>query len=267
MPRSPKAPDPSLAKRFLYYLDTVFRGNQSVMAERLGCSQAVISKIKTGRQPPGQQLLSALARHPKINPAWLLTGEGEPLLAAPDDDGGWPVPISRHILPGPLDHHRRELPGHSIPVAGSLFQGSRYFLEISVGMPVIAQADEQFKPGDLLLIETEVAGWLHAPASLAGKLVSVWDAEKRQVMLGRATYQSATTENPPALSVRAYGPNNVSCRVPVPKMPDADAEAKDQSVGKLRRRVQVDAAVNAGTGEDLVEVELIGVAMFLWRGL
>ena len=102
MPRSRKQPDTTLAKRFLYYLDTVFRGNQSMMAQQLGCSQAVISKIKTGRQPPGQRLLSALARHPKINPAWLLTGEGQPLLCG---DGRLACrrlarssPVARHVL-------------------------------------------------------------------------------------------------------------------------------------------------------------------------
>ena len=80
----------------------------------------MLSKIATGEQSPGRRLLEAIASHPKVNPAWLLSGEGTPLLAEKPNvpTEGWPVKIASKLLPGPLDQHRRLLLDDTFPVAG-----------------------------------------------------------------------------------------------------------------------------------------------------
>jgi transcriptional regulator with XRE-family HTH domain len=84
-----KVEDPemdALAERFLYYLDYAYFGSQSIMANHLGCSQAAISSIRHGRSRPGHKTLPKLANQPFVNPTWLMTGRGNPLLLDPPEE-------------------------------------------------------------------------------------------------------------------------------------------------------------------------------------
>ena len=94
-------------------------------AQRL---RTLIYRIVSGEQPPGRQMLSALADHPKGNPAWLLSGSGEPLLAERDDgvSGGWLLPIAREPLPGAPEDHRDRLSDDKFPVPGSFYRSTPY---------------------------------------------------------------------------------------------------------------------------------------------
>ena len=90
------------SERVVWLLETVWEGNRSEMARAVGCSHVVLSKIANGHQEVGRQLLSAIASHSKVSPAWLLGGEGEPLLAESEatPSEGWPLPIAKQLLPG-----------------------------------------------------------------------------------------------------------------------------------------------------------------------
>src|SRR5947209_10271760 len=81
------APDWSTpSARVKWLLDSRFRGNRSAFAEAVGVSHTLIGKVAAG-QAPGRKLLTAIAQSLSVNPAWLLTGEGQPYLTAPDLGG------------------------------------------------------------------------------------------------------------------------------------------------------------------------------------
>jgi transcriptional regulator with XRE-family HTH domain len=149
------------AGRLRYFFEVLFESNQSRMAESLGCSQAVISKILLGQQQPGARVLSALAGYPRVNPAWLLTGDGEPLLAnRPDDaDGGWLLPIAHAPLPGAPQEHKELMSGDYYSVAGSHHRPSRYWLPVGPADPITRDRTSKVAAGDLLLMESDASHW------------------------------------------------------------------------------------------------------------
>lgn len=73
--RAAKDADP-LNKRFIRALDAL--GHSGYTACRvLGTSQAVISNIRCGKNPPNVRLVQRLLkRHPRVSADWLLLGKG-----------------------------------------------------------------------------------------------------------------------------------------------------------------------------------------------
>lgn len=101
--------DSTAADRIRWLLTTVWQGNRSEMARAAGVSHAVIVRVASGEQNPGRRLLQAIAAVPKVNPGWLLAGQGAPLLSVSTEGpaDGWPVPVTSTLLPGPVEEHLR----------------------------------------------------------------------------------------------------------------------------------------------------------------
>ena len=120
-------PEATLGDRVTWLLDHVWNGNRSEMARAIGVTHSVLTKVAAGQQNPGRRLLDAVASHPKISPAWLLTGQGEPLVAVSPETptGGWPVPIFRQLLSGSLEQNRSLSTGEYFPLPGGLFRQTR----------------------------------------------------------------------------------------------------------------------------------------------
>jgi hypothetical protein len=136
------------------------------MARYIGVSHTSINRVVSGERRPGRSLLRAICEHPKVNATWLLTGQGEPLLAEREETGtaGWVLPIARKPLLGPPGQNRRLLTGDTFAIPVSFYRDSRYWLEVQPGDPALRDAGERVKPGDLLLMETDASFWqdLHA---------------------------------------------------------------------------------------------------------
>lgn len=165
----------SSADRLLFVLKTLYAGNQSRLAADLGCSQAVISKIAAGKQQPGARLLQALAAHPKVNPAWVLTGEGEPLLAEAQrgELQGWPVPVATCLLPGPPAAHRDLLTARVEYVPGVIYRETIYAVEAAACQPAGADPAERMLPSDLVIIDADPNRWATNSQMLHNKLCAV----------------------------------------------------------------------------------------------
>jgi hypothetical protein len=184
---SAPGPDSTPSERVNWLLDHVWSGNRSAMARDVGVTHSVLGKIATGQQNAGRRLLGAIASHPKVSPAWLLAGQGEPLLAASPDTptAGWPVPIFRQLLTGTPDQNRDLWSGESFPLAGSLFRPTRYWMEVVPSEPVVNHPFMHIRPYDLLLMETDPVWWktedmvdqricaIKLPGSAAAKLGQV----------------------------------------------------------------------------------------------
>ena len=77
----------TIRERIGHLLHLRWAGNQSDMATAVKCSQAALSRIVRGKQPPGKCVLKKLLAHPEICEDWLLRGEGEPLRPAGAAEG------------------------------------------------------------------------------------------------------------------------------------------------------------------------------------
>ena len=185
------------AERVVWLLESVWGGNRSAMARDVGCSHSVLSKIAAGYQSPGRRLLTDIAAHPKVNPAWLLGGEGEPMLAlrpdAPAD--GWPVPISKHLLPSSPDKDRSLLSGEHFPTAGAFYRSTRYWYDVQKNEPIVRDTASKIDAGDLLLMETD-PNWRRSCARVEDKTCVLWLNEDHDARLGlgRVIYDPGSAE-------------------------------------------------------------------------
>ena len=111
-------------------------------------------------------------------------------------------------------------------------------------MAIVAEADEQVRPGDLVLIREPSRRMAGEPGKPDGKLVSVRESEKRLVMLGRAIYQAQFPQELPSLSVRAFGVGSLLCRVNLP------VASSTGHLGERQNHEQVPAVDPSGEAED-----------------
>ena len=193
------------AERITWLLNTVWGGNRSEMARAVGVTHSVLTKVASGQQGPGRRLMAAIASHPKINPGWLLSGEGEPLVADSREGRaeGWAVPIAVEPLPGPLDQHRDQLSAEFFPTAGAFYRATRYWLRVSAGEPALNDKTSGVHEGDLLLIETDPAAW-KLPESVDGKLCLVRLPASKRVELAKAEWTQNSEDEPEALTVDTF---------------------------------------------------------------
>ena len=154
----------TIGERVEWLLKVIWDGNRSEMARKVGCSQSVISKVVAGTQGVGGKLLADIAAHPKVNPRWLISGIGEPLLASGEAAaGGLVLPIARQPLSGEPDEHRDELSEQTFPVPAAYYRRTRYWLAIERGAPVLNDPAEHIDVGDMLLIEAAREWCKHMP--------------------------------------------------------------------------------------------------------
>jgi hypothetical protein len=133
----------------------LWEGNQARMADGLGVSPPVISRVLAGQQQPTGKLLAALAGRADINLRWVLTGEGEPVLEPGMGPGrGRFLPVVDGLLTGPPGEQPHLLSGTSYPVAEAFYSASSYWYRIPAGARVIA-SDEMIAVGDKLLMESD----------------------------------------------------------------------------------------------------------------
>jgi len=191
--RKPAVDD--VAERFVFLLDAIWQGNRSSMSAEIGCSQAAISQIATGKRPPGRRLLTLVSGHPKVNPAWLLTGSGEPLLAARGDvpSEGWPLPVVKDPLPGLPSDYKTLLTGFTFPAAGAWAAPSRYWLEVQPGDAFTTEKGSNLSPLDFLLIETNTTNYLRDRRQLCGRIGIVNSGTTEDQQLTRIRFSDDET--------------------------------------------------------------------------
>ena len=142
-----------IAQRFELLFKTLFRGNQSLMADAIDCSQAVVSQILSKKHAPGRRVLELLADHPRVNPAWLYFGEGQPLVAEKKEGlVDFAYPVLKLPLPGPAPLYGNRLTGETFAAVGMPVWMGAYWLEIQPGDSILNEENAHLLPCDLLLI-------------------------------------------------------------------------------------------------------------------
>lgn len=214
-----------------WYLRKLWLGSQTKMARDTGLSQAAISKVVLGRRNPGRQFLLAVAGHPLVNGAWLLSGVGEPLLQSGGESGAGELmlPLVTRLLPGPVDQLRDRLSEAFVPVLRGDFAATRYWYRISHD----DQVDDRLIAGDILLVETD-RSWLRRPERLKDVWCAVVPAPEAKPRLGWVDKYKAemgvivrpwsepASSNAPRVTPRVDLPRRALKRKPVPAN-DVDA--------------------------------------------
>jgi hypothetical protein len=177
------------------------------MAEAISVSHTVVNKIASKTREPGRRLLAAIGQHPKINPAWLLTGQGAPLLEAADDARDKPVPVARQLLPGSPQQYADLMSGDALD-HGHLFLPTQYWLRLQPGQPLLEDPEYGFLLNDLLLLETDrrrfpgvqsLHGWL-----CVVRLPAVEPGKEPVLKLGAVDYHQASPGEPEKLEVDTF---------------------------------------------------------------
>lgn len=184
---------PGIRERVRWLLLNYWNKNRSAMARDLGCSHTSIYKIVHRDWEPGPRILAALKAHPRLNPTWILTGEGEPLVAE-KSTGHKVLPIADQLLPGaPEDHADRLTPGY-FPVAEPQYRPTRYWYRVGRGAAIL-ETHEPVVAGDLLLMETNPDFRAHEQ-DVDDRLCAVRIREDKTetIMLGKVGYQNTEEE-------------------------------------------------------------------------
>lgn len=189
--------DPAARVRWL--LTEIWRGNCSMMARDINMSHAAIGRVVRGERPPGRELLTAIANQPKVNATWLLTGEGEPLVAEQAQ-----LPVARTLLPGPPDNWSDLLSGEHFPMAVSFALPSRYLYEVPAGHPIVHHGPK-VESHDLLLLETDRT-LCKNPQAVDNRTCVIRDpdAHNRRVVLAHVTFDPGHGEGPDELNADIY---------------------------------------------------------------
>ena len=145
-----QTPSAELLGRIDHVLEIVFRGNQRAMADSLGVSKGLVSKVATRAQRPSEAFLDAIARLPMVNGDWLRYGRGLPLL--PSTVGS--LAVAEVILPGPPGTHTGLLHGERCAVAAALERETRYWLRVGGHFAIASVPEMRIAARDLLLMET-----------------------------------------------------------------------------------------------------------------
>ena len=164
-----------VALRIDWLLKKVWQGSQTKMARDIGVSQSVISHVVVGRQEPGRKLLAAIASNSLVNSRWLITGEGEPLVAQFTEPGRRALYVARTLFQGLPDDHGDCL-GDMLEVPLRLYRPSRYWFEIPVDCPLILVSSLKIAVGDLVLFEPDQKGW---PDTIKGHPCIIKDTDNR----------------------------------------------------------------------------------------
>jgi hypothetical protein len=184
---------PGIRERVRWLLLNYWNTNRSAMARDLGCSHTAIYKIVHLGWEPGPRILAALKAHPRLNPTWILTGEGEPLV--PEKSTGHKVlPIAEQLLPGlPVDHADLLTPGY-FPVAEPHYRPTRYWYRVGRGAAIL-ESHEPVVAGDLLLMETS-PDYRAREQEVDDRLCAIRTHEDKTdtVMLGRVQYHNTEEE-------------------------------------------------------------------------
>lgn len=140
-------------ERFVLVLERLFAGNQTRLARALGVTQAFVSIVVRGVQPPTRNLMARVGVVERVNPHWAATGEGEPL--RPDTRGT--LPVSDMLLPGGLADHSALLTGERYAVASEHERATCYFWRLPPDHYAATVAPWRLRRGDLILLDTDPA--------------------------------------------------------------------------------------------------------------
>ena len=128
-------------------------GNQRDFARKVGCSQPLLSRIVTGKQEPGKELLQRIARYCGMDPAELLATLEIPLTFG---NAATTIPVAQGLLDGSPATLRHELTTDTLTVAPTVYRDSLYAVVAKRCEPAFSDPSELMRGDDLLVIDSSM---------------------------------------------------------------------------------------------------------------
>jgi hypothetical protein len=141
--------------------DEKWNGVLARMAWDLHYPQPALWKTLAGGQVVSSRLLVSLATYTSINLHWLTTGKGPQYLEGEDAVRRGQgvirpsVPVAKELLRGPTNKQPDRLFDPSTDPLGEVLTDTQYWLKVGPSSPITRKKDEQIRPGDWLLLETD----------------------------------------------------------------------------------------------------------------
>ena len=129
--KSVQNPQKELARELTRLIDTLGNGSQRQFAERVGCSQSVLSRVINGQSRPGPDLLDRIGRLPGVDTRKLRA------LAEAESRGGRDevVPLLDALQAGPVEHTSST--GHYLTIPVSISRPGMYAVRADACQPAI----------------------------------------------------------------------------------------------------------------------------------
>jgi len=153
-----KSRSDDIRQRIGKIIHVAFSGSQRSLAQAVGMSAPLISRVLAGEMKPSGKLIAAISDLPQINAVWLRTGKGEPIQTKPQilADIGAIVPVAKRLLPGPLLAFESLLTHKFFSVPRAFYSATTYAIEVqSCGCSEEFLKKERLKPDDTLIVVTD----------------------------------------------------------------------------------------------------------------
>jgi hypothetical protein len=150
--------------RFAYVLQAFFAGHQSEMAREIGCSQAALSKVCRGIQPPGSRLMKSLTKLPGVDWSWAILGQGDlPTPRQINSAGRLVLPVADGLPRVGADGRLIVRATNFEVIAEADYSLTKFFLNVPNDSPITDDAEAGIRAQDLLLIESDSHAWSRDP--------------------------------------------------------------------------------------------------------
>jgi DNA-binding transcriptional regulator YdaS (Cro superfamily) len=147
-----------------------FANSQTAMAQQLGCTQAAISQVVTGRRPPGSRLLNSIANLPGVPADWIILGEGLlPEGQSCRDARRCFLPLYESLNAAFASDRESGVAPVGFSVSLNDYSESRLIFVIPETREWIDAKNRGLRSGDLLILETDRRLWATGTRALEKK--------------------------------------------------------------------------------------------------
>jgi len=156
-------------------VEQISGGNQRDFARKTGCSQPLISKILSGKQQPGRELLEKMASLDGVDRPAILR-----FIDVDDTSLVWgeaQVPIAQCLLDGHPEDRRDQLTTNSVVLSRSIYRPSLYAVAARGCEPAFGDPSERMRADDMIVIESSTGRFRKNLQSLNGKLCAVSEGD------------------------------------------------------------------------------------------
>lgn len=141
------------AKQIAELVESLAGGNQSKFARMVGCAQPVISRILSGKQEPGRDLLERISKLEGVDRDLLIASRKVGKLT---QSNRYLVPIASCLLDGHPLLNQDLLTSQSVEVSPVVFRETMYAVHAEQCRPASDSKTEFMRPDDLIFIDSSI---------------------------------------------------------------------------------------------------------------
>lgn len=159
-------PLPPFRKLLRGMVDSHGGGSQKGLAKKLSCSQPMLSRLLSGKQPPSKSLLHRIEQLANIDATLLADFPSQVESPA----ARYTIPIASSLIRGLPADHTSQLTTNILPVSHTTFAESVYAVSVGKCSASLDLQRESLRQDDHLIVDSDPARWRSSVHTLHGKL-------------------------------------------------------------------------------------------------